>query len=104
VSGKGMIILTLVVIWVIVLSLITGCAGQTQYIDRPVEVKILVPQPCLEQSDIPEPMIYPVDQLTGNDSDGEIIGALLADRTQRASMERALRQLIEACIGPGEVL
>ena len=49
-------------------------------------------------------MIYPVDGLTKADSDGEIIGALLAEHYQRASMEALLRGMLEACAKTTETL
>jgi len=75
---------------------IAGCT-RTQYVDRPVEVKVRVPAPCLEPGDIPRPMIYPVDRLQPGVSDGDLIGALLADREQRGAMEGVLRGVLEGC-------
>jgi hypothetical protein len=74
----------------------TGCTT-TEYVDRTVEVKVNVPVPCLQTSDIPPEAPYPVDQLAPGDSDGKIIGALLADRTQRAVVEALLRELLTVC-------
>ena len=82
--------------------LLAGCTN-TGYVDRPVEVKVMVPVPCLSPDDVPPPMIYPVDELEPGVSDGEIIGALSAERTQRIETERLLRNLITACIGQGDL-
>tara|TARA_R110002074_G_scaffold396142_1_gene585209 strand:- start:2287 stop:2490 length:204 start_codon:yes stop_codon:yes gene_type:complete len=64
-----------------------------------VEVKVRVPAECLEPGDIPAPMIYPVDQLQPGVSDGELFLGLLADRNQRAGMEKVLRELLAGCVG-----
>jgi hypothetical protein len=44
-------------------------------------------------------MIYPVDQLQPGVSDGDLIGALLADREQRGAMEGVLRGVLAGCVG-----
>tara|TARA_R110002072_G_scaffold218284_1_gene376017 strand:- start:476 stop:760 length:285 start_codon:yes stop_codon:yes gene_type:complete len=76
---------------------IGGCT-RTIYVDRPVEVKVRVPAPCLEPGDIPAPMIYPVDQLQPGVSDGDLIGALMADREHRGAMETVLRGVLAGCL------
>jgi hypothetical protein len=80
------------------LVLLTGCT-RTVYVDRPVEVKVRVPAPCLEPGDIPAPIIYPVDQLQPGVSDGDLIGALMADREHRGAMEKVLRGVLDGCVG-----
>ncbi len=80
----------------LLLALLSGCT-RTIYVDRPVEVRIPVLTPCLQPSDIPEPLIYPVEQLQPGASDGDIVLALLAERDQRAGMERVLRGLLGGC-------
>ena len=87
---------SLIVVVLVLLALATGCT-RTVYIDRPVEVKIPVSAPCLRPGDIPEPLIYPVDQLQQGASDGDIVLALLADRDQRQGMEGVLRGLLGGC-------
>jgi len=77
---------------------IAGCT-RTQYVDRPVEVKVRVPAPCLEPGDIPRPMIYPVDRLQPGVSDGDLIGALHGDRLLRVGVEKVLRELLVGCVG-----
>lgn len=100
-SKQGALILLLVILFVMAVSVLSGCAGSDQvFIDREVEVKVQVPTPCLNEADVPAPMIYPVDQLTKNDSDGEIVRALLADRAQRITMEKLLRDILVACTNP----
>jgi hypothetical protein len=95
-SKQGALILLFVILYVLVVSALSGCE-HTVYQDRPVEVKIPVPVNCVQPGDTPAPMIYPVDQLTSGDSDGEIVGALLADHYQRAATEQILRDIIDAC-------
>lgn len=80
------------------LLIITGCT-RTVYVDRPIEVKVQVPTPCLEPGDVPAPMIYPVDQLQPGVSDGDLIGALHGERKLRAKMEDALREVLAGCVG-----
>lgn len=87
--------ITLLVMFLLAL---VGCAGPTQYVDRLVEVKINVPVPCLKAGDVPIPTPYPVELLGPADSDGDIIGALVAEREQRAAMEQALRGILESCM------
>lgn len=82
-----------------VLAALTGCT-RTVYVDRPVEVKVRVPAPCLEPADIPPAMVYPVDQLQPGVSDGDLFLGMLADRDQRAGMEEVLRALLTGCLGP----
>lgn len=89
------LVITLLVLFLLAL---VGCAGPTQYVDRLVEVKINVPVPCLKAGDVPTPIPYPVDLLGPGDSDGDIIGALVAERQQRADMEQALRGILESCM------
>jgi hypothetical protein len=86
-------VITLVLVFVL---LATGCA-RTVFVDRPVEIRIPVSAPCLRPSDIPEPLIYPVDALEPGASDGDIVLALLAERDQRRGMERVLRGLLGGC-------
>lgn len=78
------------------LAVATGCT-RTIYVDRPIEVKVRIPTPCLEPGDIPAPMIYPVDQLQPGVSDGDLIGALLADRGHRKAVEMVLRAALSQC-------
>ncbi|WP_035527473.1 hypothetical protein [Haliea salexigens] len=82
----------------LLIGVLTGCT-RTQYVDRPVEVKVRVPAECLEPGDIPAPMIYPVDQLRPGVSDGDLIGALLADREHCGAMEKVLRGVLAGCVG-----
>ncbi len=95
-SKQAMLILLCVILFVMAVAALSGCE-HTVYVDRPVEVKIPVPVNCVQPGDTPAPMIYPVDQLGHNDSDGDIVGALLADHYQRAATEKILRDIIDAC-------
>jgi len=82
-----------------IILIVAGCG----HIDpQPLEIKVPVPVPCLNPADIPEPMIYPVEELEPGVSDGEIIGALMAERTQRVATENLLRNLLIVCIGKVE--
>lgn len=76
--------------------LLSGCVT-TEYVDRPVEVMIPMPVLCLQPGDVPELIVYPVDELTANSTDGAIVGALLATTVQQKEIEGALRALIGAC-------
>jgi len=98
-----MLILLGVILFVMAVAALSGCT-HTVYVDRPVEVLVPVAAPCLAESEIPAPIIYPADQLTKGDSDGDIVGALLADRNQRAAVETVLRNIIAACAAPGATL
>jgi hypothetical protein len=86
----------------VLMALILITAGCAQLEPRTVEVKVPVPVACLNPSDIPEPMVYPVDELVPGVSDGEIIGALMAERSQRVATENLLRNLLNVCIGKVE--
>ena len=81
---------------VALIGLCISCT-RTVYVDRPIEIRIPVSAPCLRPGDIPEPLIYPVDALELGASDGDIVLALLAERDQRAGMERVLRGLLTGC-------
>lgn len=86
--------LTLVIM---ALALLASCGGNPVYIDRPVTVDKPVAVLCIKSADVPPMMAYPTDTLNSADSDGDIIGALLEDRKQRAKTEQLLRGLIAAC-------
>lgn len=98
-STKAALILLGVILLIMAVSALSGCE-HTVYADRPVEVMLPTTVPCLAISDVPAPLIYPADQLSKQDTDGEIVGALLADRDQRAATEKILRNIIEACVAP----
>lgn len=81
---------------VALIGLCIGCT-RTVYIDRISEVKVPIPVPCVKAEDIPQPMIYKVDQLDSDATDGEIILALFSERAQRKNMQSVLINLISAC-------
>lgn len=85
-------------IGIVVIALVLSGCTRTVYVDRPIEVRVRVPAPCLKAGDIPAPVIYPVGQLRQGVTDGELIGALYADRAQRDLMERVLRALLQGCV------
>lgn len=95
-STKAITALIMVILIVMVVVALGGCT-HTVYVDRPVEVKVPMPVACLAAADVPAPLIYPADQLNKADTDGEIVGALLADRNERDAMEKVLRGIIDAC-------
>lgn len=41
--------------------LVVGCKPATVYVDRPVEVKVMVPVPCPEPPKIARPTLKPLD-------------------------------------------
>lgn len=93
--------LLIIIVFVWTLAMMVGCADM-QYVDRPVEVLVPVSTSCIKPGDVPEPMIYPVAGLSKGDSDGDIVGALWAEREQRADTETVLRAIIDACTGDNQ--
>jgi len=48
-------------IHILLLFAIAGCKPATVYVDRPVEVKVMVPVPCPEPPKVVRPVLKPLD-------------------------------------------
>lgn len=82
----------------IALVLSVSACGSVEYVDRPLEVKVPVPVPCVQPGDVPPAPVYPLAHLETGASDGEVIGAMWAEIEQRGAVERQLRAILGACI------
>jgi hypothetical protein len=81
---------------IVLLLVVSGCA-RTVYVDRPVEVKVEVYKPCLEQKDIPKEPIYALSLLQSTSTDGEVILALRREVEERKNVISVLLGLLDYC-------
>lgn len=78
--------------------LVTGCTQtRTEYVYRPVQVKVPVAVPCVDDVEAAPP--YATGGLVAGATDAEVVRALLLERNQRAAVEGRLRALLEGCRG-----
>lgn len=78
--------------------LLAGCLKTIEYVDRPVEVRVIVPVSCITKDRIPgEPRWYM--QYLGPEYDlPTLVDGLLVEREQSKIHIRELSAIIEGCI------
>ena len=93
-TARGYLTLALVAM----LLLLAGCGTTqtvTEYVDRPVRVKVRVTEPCVEA--IPTAPAYETETLRPDDPIGIVARAYRIERKQRQAYTEQLRAELEGC-------
>ena len=82
------------------LVLLSGCATpkkEIQYVDRPVEVFVAVPKPCLGQKEIPPQPSFYLNKEGAGESLTSALKAARADNVEAKAFALAVGELLRLC-------
>ena len=97
-SNEATVGLVLAFALVVMILLLAGCGATqtvTEYVDRPVEVKVPVAVPCVTET--PKRPEYETQTLEADDPIGVVARAYRIERQQREAFESALLAELEGC-------
>lgn len=81
----------------ILVAVLSGCAGITKTIYVPQEVKIAVPVACIKEEDIPVEPQYALDIVTITDNIDAKGTAALKEIEQRKDWQRLAKAALKSC-------